>query len=146
MRSFGRCRYRVSPILPLSQQLYSRDFDFHNFSSPDLLKSRMIRWTAKLIIGFDFAVTLSSPESCCTLFAIASEQTVELIWLMLNKHKRWFHSSRVKFPLVTMSASWFLVSMYLIWIFGVQIDSIETTNQQQLCGFLKHVSLSGVFP
>ena len=31
--------------------------------------------------------------------------------LMLNKHKRWFHSSRVKFPLFKMSASWFLVSM-----------------------------------
>ena len=26
---------------------------------------------------------------------------------MLNKHKRWFHSSRVKFPLVRKSASWF---------------------------------------
>ena len=35
---------------------------------------------------------------------------------MFNKHKIWFHSSRVKFPLVSMSASWFLVSMYLIWI------------------------------
>ena len=37
---------------------------------------------------------------------------------MLNKYNRWFHSSRVKFPLVRMSASWFSVSMYLIWIFG----------------------------
>ena len=46
--SFGRCRYRVFPIPPLSQQLYSRDFDFHNFSSPGLLKSRMIRSTAPL--------------------------------------------------------------------------------------------------
>ena len=35
---------------------------------------------------------------------------------MLNKHTKWFHSSRVKFPLVRMSAGWFLVSMYLIWI------------------------------
>ena len=30
-----------------------------------------------------------------------------------------------KLPLVKMSASWFLVSMYLIWIFGVQINSIK---------------------
>ena len=28
----------------------------------------------RLIIGLDFAVTLSSPESCCTLFAIFSAQ------------------------------------------------------------------------
>ena len=73
----------------------------------------------------DFAVTRSSPESCWDRFDIVSEHTVELKWLILNKHKRWFHSSRVKFPLVNMSATCFMVSMYLIWIFGVQIDSIE---------------------
>ena len=54
----------------------------------------------RLIIGRDFAVTRSSPESCCDLFAIASEQTLELKWL---------------------SASWFLVSMYLIWILGSKL-------------------------
>ena len=42
----------------------------------------------KFIIGFDFAVTLSSPESFCVLFDITAEQSVELKWLMLNKHKR----------------------------------------------------------
>ena len=36
----------------------------------------------KFIIGFDFAVTLSSPESFCVLFDITSEQLVELKWLM----------------------------------------------------------------
>ena len=40
----------------------------------------------RLIIGRDFAVTRSSPESCCNIFAMASEQTVELQWLILNKH------------------------------------------------------------
>ena len=79
----------------------------------------------KFIIGFDFAVTLSSPECFCVLFDITSEQLVQLKWLMLNKFNKWFHSSRVKFPLVSMSASRSLVSMYLIWIFGVQINSIE---------------------
>ena len=39
----------------------------------------------------------------------------------------WFHSSRVKFPLVSMSASWLLVSMYLIWIFGSNL--IRSSNQ-----------------
>ena len=43
---------------------------------------------AKFIIGFDFAVTLSSPESFCVLFDITSEQSVDLKWLVLNKHKR----------------------------------------------------------
>ena len=35
---------------------------------------------------------------------------------MLNKFNKWFHSSRVKFTLARILASWFLVSMYLIWI------------------------------
>ena len=48
---------------------------------------------------------------------------------MLNKHKRWFHSSRVKFPLVSMSASWVLVSMYLIWIIGSKL--ILSNNQSR---------------
>ena len=48
---------------------------------------------------------------------------------MLNKHKRWFHSSRVKFPLVSMSASWFLVSMYLIWILGSRL--IRSNSQSR---------------
>ena len=81
----------------------------------------------KFIIGFDFAVTLSSPESFCVLFDITSEQSVEMKWLMLNKYKRWFHSSRVKFPLVGMSANWFLVSMYLISILGSKL--IRSNNQ-----------------
>ena len=42
----------------------------------------------KFILGFDFAVTLSSPESFCVLFDITSEQPEELKRLMLNKHKR----------------------------------------------------------
>ena len=37
------------------------------------------------IIGFEFAVTLSSPESLWVLFDITSEHSVELKWLMLNK-------------------------------------------------------------
>ena len=35
----------------------------------------------RLIIGLDFAVTLSSPDSFCVLFDITSEQTAELKWL-----------------------------------------------------------------
>ena len=42
----------------------------------------------KLIIGLDFAVTLSSPDFSCVFFDITSEQSVELKWLMSNKHKK----------------------------------------------------------
>ena len=38
--------------------------------------------------------------------------------MMFNRWWRWFHSSRVKLPLVSMSASGFLVSSYLIRILG----------------------------
>ena len=43
------------------------------------------------------------------------------------RNKSWFHSSSVKFPLVTMSASWFLVSMCLIWILETKL--ILSNNQ-----------------
>ena len=83
----------------------------------------------KFVIGFDVAVTRSSPAFFCVLFEIALTRLMELKWLMLNKHKRWCHSSRVKFPLVSVSASWFLVSMYLIWILGSKW--IRSNNQSR---------------
>ena len=46
-------------------------------------------------------------------------------WLMLNKHRRWFHSSRVKVQLVSMPASWFFGVNVFDLDFGVQIDSIK---------------------
>ena len=36
---------------------------------------------------------------------------------LLNKRRRWCHSSRVKLPFVRRSANWFRLSTYLIWIF-----------------------------
>ena len=123
-------RQRVAPFYHISQLSHSRDSDIHNFFSglSDAEDDRVEGALAiKLIIGLDFAVTLSSPDSSCVLFDITWEQTVELKWLMINKHKRWFHSSRVKFPLVSMSASWFLVSMYLIWILGCRLT--RSNNQ-----------------
>ena len=83
----------------------------------------------KLIIGFDLAITISS-SPFCTLFDIVPVQLVErkvlkqqseLRLLMLNKWRKLFHSSRVKLQFVSVSASWFLVSMYVIWIFGSQL-------------------------
>ena len=70
------------------------------------------------------------PESCWDRFASVSEHTVELKWLILNKHNKWFHSSRVKFP---CRCTWFG------FLGPGSFD--RTTNQEQLCGFCEHVSL-----
>ena len=94
----------------------------------------------KFIIGFDSAVTRSSPESSCFLFDITSRQVVELKWLMLNKHKRWFHSSSVKFPFVSCLrvVFWCQCIKFQIWWSKLNLSK---KNQEQLCGFWKHVSL-----
>ena len=52
------------------------------------LGSLTLHRDTKFIIGFDFAVTLSSPESFCVLFDITSEPLLELKWLMLNKTQK----------------------------------------------------------
>ena len=46
-----------------------------------------------------------------------------------QRERRWFHSSRVKFPLVRKSESWFWVSTYLIWILGSKL--ILSNNQSR---------------
>ena len=55
-------------------------------------------------------------------------------WLMLNKWNRLFHSSRVKFPLVNTLASWCLVSMWRILIFGVHINPVKQPTQNNSVG------------
>ena len=112
--------------------IWLSDFVFPRLS--DVVEASTLGFLAlhcetKFIIGFDFAVTLSSLAPSCVLFDITSRQLVELKWLMLNKHKRWFQSSRVKFHFVSMSASWFLVSIYLIWILGSKL--ILSNNQSR---------------
>ena len=122
--------YQVALIDHLQQKI-SKDLDFRSISSPGLDEVEDDTTdgilAVRFIIGRDFAVTRSSPESCWDRFAIVSEYTVELKWLILNKHNRWFRSSRVKIPLVRKSTSWCLVSMYLIWIFGSIL--IRSNNQ-----------------
>ena len=41
----------------------------------------------------------------------------------VRKHKKWFHSSRVKFSFVSVSASWFFGVNVFDLDLGVQIDS-----------------------
>ena len=52
---------------------------------------------------------------------------------MLNKWRRLFHWSRVKLPLVNMSASWCLVSMYRICIMG-SINPVKQPIQSDSMG------------
>ena len=141
----GRCPQRVASVDPLSQLTHARDFDFHSFSSPGFLKSRMIcsksplQWGSSLVAISLWLVLLLN--LVVDLFAMASEQTVGLKWPILNKHNKWFHSSRVKFPLVRMSASWFLVSMYLIWIFESKL--IRSNNQSSATLWVLETCLIG---
>ena len=51
---------------------------------------------------------------------------------MMNKRSRWFHSSLEKLPWVRKSASWFLVSTYLMWILGSTL--ILSNNQSNSVG------------
>ena len=84
----------------------------------------------KFIIGFDFAVTLSSSESFCVLFDIISERLIELKWLMLKQTQKMIPFITCEISLGhSMSASWFLVSMYLIWILGSKL--IRSNNQSR---------------
>ena len=148
--SFGRCRYWVSPIAPLSQQLYSRDLYFHNFSSPSLLKSRMIRSTAPLQSGSSlvaiFAMTRSSCESCWDRFRHRFRTT------NCRTEMADVQQTQKMIPFVTCEIS---LGQYVCeLVFGVDALDLDflgpswpdrTTNQAQFCGSWKHVSLWDAF-
>ena len=91
------------------------------FTDEELEATELVKFIA---VGLDFATILFPSFCSCILFAILLVQLIklkflaqqrELTWLMLNKWRRLFHSSRVKLPLVKMSESGCLVSMYRIW-------------------------------
>ena len=92
---------------------------------PQLLFPGLAEVAIRFIIGRDFAVTRSSPDSCWDRFSIVPEYTVELKWLMIVQAQKMIHSSRVKFPLVRMSASLFFGVDAVDLDFCVQINSIE---------------------
>ena len=85
--------------------------------------------------GRDMDTTLSSSFWSCILFAIVEQlkkpkfsvQQVELKWLILNKWRSLFHSSRVKFPLLSTCLR---VGVKLTDLnFGVQIDPVKQPIQ-----------------
>ena len=89
------CIQRVSPFYRTSQLADSEGFDFHVWVFPGLSDAvedetgaLSLHRETKFIVGLDFAVTLSSPESFCVLFDITSEHSAELKWLNVKQtHK-----------------------------------------------------------
>ena len=87
---------RVAPFYDADQFASSEEIDFHVWVFTGLSDavegstSRVLSLhrETKFIIGFDFAVTLSSLASFFVLFDITSRHLVELKWLMLNEHER----------------------------------------------------------
>ena len=130
-------KQRVSPFYRTSQRADSEEFDFRDWYSTKLSDAvedsadgalSLLR-AIRFILGLDFAVTRSSPDSCWIRFAIAAEQTVELKWLILNKLQQMIPLITCEISFVSMSASWFLVSMYLIWILESRL--IRSNNQSR---------------
>ena len=125
-------REYVSPFYRTSQLANSEDFDFRVWFSPGFL----MQWKQPRQESLRFIARPNSSSASmllwlflhlnfCVLFDITTEHSAELKWLMLNNHKRWFHSSRVKFPLVNMSANWVFGVNIFDLAYGVQINSIE---------------------
>ena len=136
------CKQRVSIFHQTFWLAHSKAFDFRSFSSLEFLMPKMTELREDLQSNSSSALTvlwLSSPASSCVLFDIASRLLMELKTLMLNQHKRWFHSSRVKIPFVSMSSSWFLMSMHLIWILGSRL--IRSNSQSRATLWVRETCL-----
>ena len=99
------------------------------------LRHRQIHW-----LWFCHRLTFTGSSFLSSLdmalcFLIGSERKL-LKWLqeniekfmMLNIRRRWFHSTREK-NFLWLTASWFLVSTYLIWILGSKF--ILSNNQSR---------------
>ena len=60
-------------------------------------------------------------------------------FMMLKRCNKLCHSSRVKLPFVRMSASWFLDSTNLIWIFGSKL--ILSKKKSRATGWVRDTCL-----
>ena len=107
-----------------------------------------VRWEEQFSAGRDLDATFFFSWTCFC-HRNAADQAVtfgaakKMKWLLLYKHNKWFHSSRVILHFVQMSAILCLMSMCLSWILCVQINSIKQPVKRN--GFWKHVSLSDFF-
>ena len=99
----------------------------------------------KFIIGFDFAVTISSPESLLCSFRhhfrtinkteMANVKQTQMIPFITCEISLGQHVCKLVFGVNVFDLD-----------FGVQIDSIEQPIKSNSVGFWKHVSWSGFFP
>ena len=147
--------WRFNPVFLFPGSLHFECFPVASLENIRLdlgLTSASVSWCQEHRFFSTFSRLTGLPTSCggfflalnklcnasCPLFEIAlcfligSERNL-LKWLqeniekfmMLNKRRRWFYSSRVKLPLVYISASWvFGVNIFHL-DFGFQIDSVE---------------------
>ena len=76
---------------------------------------RLLSWTL-----FDIHGALLLDRFRKIIVKMATGKQLKDLWFLTKKRRR-FYSYRVKFLLVNMSASWFLVSTYLIWILGSKL-------------------------
>ena len=92
----------------------------------------------------------SSMDSFLTFILLCSSRhhfkTTGGTEMMLNKHKKMipFTTCKISFGQYVCKLV-FGVNMFKL-VLRVQVDSVKITNQEQLCGFWKHVSLKGFFP
>ena len=122
MFGYGSSVLAFRPTSWLSDPKFSRLEDAVEDGSVEI-PARLL--DTKFLTGLDLAAILSSQSPSCNLFDMAWEQHWELKRLMLNKHRRWFHSSRVKFPFgLNVCELIFWVDVFGLDL-GVQINSIE---------------------
>ena len=148
-RDLRHGKQQVAPFYHLYQLSHSKDFWLPWLTFPRLSHAENDRVEAavarRLIIGLDFAVTLSSPESycvfCCHPFRTNCgtkmadvEQTQKMI------------------PFVTCAISFGGCQQVGFWCRCTKFGSLgpnkldRITNQVQLCGFWDHVSLWDLLP
>ena len=110
-----------------------------------------------LRLGFAFTVGESCERPSWDLFDIttlcflferkktAARRCRENSWWLLSRCKRWFHSSRVKLPLVNMSAIWFWCPH--IWLGSLDLNWFcRTTNPNATRCVLEKCVIVGLLP
>ena len=114
-----------SPVLSSNLTSWSSDTKFPGHE--DALDDSTVELPVRLIDKKNFSLVLiwrrlflhnrlpAASWPWCRAALRAEQADIQQTW---NQHRKCFHSSRVKCPVVKMSASWFLDSTYLTWILG----------------------------
>ena len=98
------------------------------------------RWRSRrraLLKSFRHFRLLSCGKKRMAVGTVAAGKVVS--FMMSKRCNKLCHSSRVKLPLVRMSASWFLFSTYLIWTFGSRL--ILSDNQSRATRWVRETCL-----